>query len=100
MPPRMDDGGQQSRHSLQEDLADLTGGMLGLSLGPLFLVSIVQSFQDQDDHDQDADDHAWLNMLVTDAPVRVQYNTMMMDGGMTGPRPPVMTSRPAVRSSG
>ena len=42
----------------------------------------------------------WLNMLVTDAPVRVQYSTMMMDGGMTGPRPPAMTSRPAVRSSG
>ena len=53
-----DNRGHQSRHSLQEDLADLTGGMLGLSLGPLFLVSIVQSFQDQDDHDQDADDHA------------------------------------------
>ena len=32
--------------------------MLGLRLGPLFLVSIVQGFQDQDDHDQDADDHA------------------------------------------
>ena len=53
-----DNRGHQSRHSLQEDLADLTGGMLGLSLGPLFLVGIVQSFQDQDDHDQDADDHA------------------------------------------
>ena len=41
-----------------------------------------------------------LNILPTEAPVKVQQITMIMDGGMIGPIPPDTTNRPAVRSPG
>ena len=41
-----------------------------------------------------------VNMLETEAPVSVQYRTIIIDGGIIGPKPPETTRSPAMSASG